>query len=209
MAKIDYFCGFILKSFVKATTTVKPSRKEQAALEAAALLQQKEDSKKLRSYESDTWKKIEDWGRESGNLSHHLQSYCFAIAGKVRKVAKFEGFEVANGIRILETVNQYAPELLTIADKDETLPEIKGKQFPKLEITIEVISQAVLWDKKHKKWKNISYTFMSELASLKKPMSDQNKKIASWNLETLQKCGFEYKPIVIEEIKSAVEVTAE
>lgn len=172
-------------------STVKLTKKEQAAIQEAALIKEREDKKKIRCYSPDTWKKIETWGRESQNLSQHLQSYCFAIAGKIRKNEKFEGFEVSNGIKILEVVADQAPELLVIEE-----PVAKVSQHPPLEVCIEVIAQAVQWDKKNKKWKNISYTFMSELATGKKPLSEQNKKIAAWNLETVQKCGFEYKPVV-------------
>ncbi|MBC7390382.1 MAG: hypothetical protein H7329_14290 [Opitutaceae bacterium] len=168
-------------------TSPKQSKKELAAIEEAAVLaKQKEDKRRLKSYAPDTWKKIESWGRESGNLSQHLQGYCFTISGRIRKNIEFEGFELANGVKVLDIVAEHAPELLVLVEKQ---PKIV-----KLEVTIDVIAQVVLWDRKNKILKPISYTFMAELATGKKPLSEQNKKIAGWNLEIVQKCGFLYKP---------------
>ncbi len=175
-------------------TPVKISKKELAAQQEAALIQQRIDSKRMKTYAADTWKKFENWGRESGLLSQHLQTYCFAISGRIRKNLKFEGFEVSNGMKILEIVEENMPELLV---EEEVQPDVR--RYPKLEVNLDVLKQAVLWDKKNKKLKNISFTFMSELANERKTLSEQNKKIATWNLEILQKCGFEYKEAVASE----------
>lgn len=192
-------------------STVKLSRKEQAALEEAALVQLKKDKRKIKSYIPETWKKIESWGRDSGNLSQHLQTYCFTISGRVRKNAELEPLEVSNGIRILDIVAELAPELIVI--EEATAP--KGKQYEKLEVTIDVITQAVQWDKKNKILKSVSHAFMLDLAKNRRILTDQNKKIASWNIEIIQKCGFEYKhglvkavveeTVVEEEVKEVLE----
>lgn len=178
------------------TTTAKPapaklSKKELAAQEEALLIQQRIDTKRIKSYEADTWKKIENWGRESGQLSQHLQTFCFGISGKIRKAIKFENFDIANGVKILEIVEQNAPELLVVEQK---VLDPNVKVYPKLEVTLEVLNQAIQWDKKNKKLKPISYEMMANLALERKPLTEQYKKIAGWNLEILQKCGFEYKP---------------
>jgi hypothetical protein len=170
---------------------VKLSKKELAEREEAALVQQRIDSKRMKLYAADTWKKIENWGRESGHLSNHLQNYCFAISGKIRKNLKFEGFETTNGIKILDIAAEHAPELLILI---ENQVDISERKYPILEVNLDVLKQAVLYDKKNKKLKSISFTFLSDLANERKTLTEQNKKIASWNLEILQKYGFEYKP---------------
>jgi hypothetical protein len=178
-------------------TTVKLTRKEIAANAEAAIAQQKKDTRKIRSFAPETWKKIENWGRESGNLSQHLQSYCFTISGRVRKNSELEPLEISNGIKILDIAAELAPELLV---PKEIPAELKGRTWVKLEVTLDVIAQAVLWDKKNKKLKTISYTFLAELASGKKQLNEQNRRIASMNLDILQKCGFEYKaPVPVAE----------
>ncbi|MBY0425233.1 MAG: hypothetical protein K2Q22_06320 [Cytophagales bacterium] len=169
---------------------VKLTRKELAVLEEAALVQAKKDKRRIKTYIPDTWKKIESWGRETGNLSPYLQNYCFTISGRVRKNLDLEPLEVTNGIKILDLVAEKAPELIVI--DEATAP--KGRVLPKLDATLEVITQAVEWDRKNKILKSVSFTFMLELARGKKPLTEQNKKIATWNLEIIQKCGFEFKP---------------
>ncbi len=161
-----------------------------AALEEAALAQQKKDIRRIRNIVPDTWKKIETWGRESGHLSQHLQSYCFTISGSVRKNMDLAPLEISNGIKILDIVTEHAADLLALPS-----PVSEGNRpaLIKLEASLEVISQAVLWDKKNKKLKPISYTFLADLASGKKQLNDQNKRIASMNLDILQKCGFQFK----------------
>lgn len=173
------------------STVVKLTKKELAEKQEALLVQQRIDSKRMKLYAADTWKTFENWGRESGNLSNHQQNYCFTISGRIRKNLKFEPLEISNGVKILDVVTEHAPELLIPIEK---LMESVEKKYPTLEVNLEVLKQAVLWDKKNKKLKNISYTFLSDLANERKTLTEQNKKIASWNLEILQKYGFEFKP---------------
>lgn len=169
-------------------TDTKLSKKELAAIQEAALVQQNKDKKRIKSFTPDSWKKIETWGRETQNLSQYLQTYCFTIAGRVRKNSELENLEVTNGIKVLEILAEKAPDLI-----DLTPAAPVGKQYPKLEVNPDVVSQAVLWDKKNKKLKSISFTFLLELSNGKKTYTEQNKKNASWIIEILQKCGFEYK----------------
>lgn len=163
-----------------------------AALEEAALLQQKRDKRRIRSYSADTWKKIESWGRDNNHLSQHLQNYCFTIAGRVRRNSELETLEVSNGVRVLDIVAELAPDLLAIDEQ-----AVKIGQLEKLDVTIDVLSQAVQWDKKNKILKSVSHAFMLDLVKGLRPLTEQSKKIASWNLEIIQKCGFEYKPMAV------------
>ena len=171
---------------------IKLTKKEQAALDEAALLQQKRDKRRIRSYSADTWKKIESWGRETNHLSQHLQNYCFTIAGRVRRNSELEALEVSNGVRVLDLVGEFSPDLIAVDEQ-----ALKIGQVEKLEVTIEVLAQAVQWDKKNKILKSVSHAFMLDLVKGLRPLSEQSKKIASWNLEIIQKCGFEYKHVVV------------
>lgn len=174
-------------------TATKPAKKVKVSKEETALLLQKENIKRIKLYPPTTWKAIETWGRESENLSQHLQSNCFTISGRVRTNTNFEGLEVANGIRIIEIVAEKAPELLIEVEKTF---DINYQPKANVVINLELVKQLVNWDKKNKKLKTISFTFMNDLATEKKQLTDQNKKIASWNLEIVQKYGFVYKPAV-------------
>lgn len=171
--------------------TIKLSKKELELQQKALVIQQRIDSAKMKLYAADTWKTFEKWGNESTKLSPYQQDICFTIAGRIRKKLSFEGLEISNGMKILEIVTENVPELLVI---EETVEKTVETKYPILDITLDVLKQAVLWDKKNKKLKNISFTFLLELSNEKKSLNEQNKKIAGWNIEILQKCGFEYKP---------------
>jgi hypothetical protein len=181
---------------LSVNSPVKLTKKELEAQQEAILVQQRIDSKKMKMYAADTWKIFENWGRESGHLSPYLQNFAFTIAGRIRKNIKFEGFETSNGVKILEIVEEHAPELLVI---EETAAKPNDKKYPTLEVNPDVLKQAVLWDKKNKKLKSISFTFLLELSNGKKPLTEQNKKIAGWNIEILQKCGFVYNAELVQE----------
>ncbi|TAF78086.1 MAG: hypothetical protein EAZ53_00460 [Bacteroidetes bacterium] len=170
-------------------TDTKLSKKELAAAQEAALVQQTKDKKRIKSLTPDVWKKIENWGRESQHLSQYLQTYCFTIAGRVRKNTELEPLEITNAIKVLEIVEEKAPELI----ETQLAAAPVGKQYPKLEVNPDVIAQAVQWDKKNKKLKSLSFTYLLELSNGKKAYTEGNKKNAAWILEILQKCGFEYR----------------
>jgi hypothetical protein len=176
-------------------TIVKLTKKELESQQAALLIQQRIDSNTMKMYTADTWKTFEKWGNENGELSPYQQDICFTIAGRIRKNIKFEGLEISNGMKILEIITEKVPELMIVKENLEKAVESK---YPKLEINLEVLKQAVLWDKKNKKLKNISFTFLLEMSNEKKPINEQNKKIAGWNIEILQKCGFEYIPEALD-----------
>jgi hypothetical protein len=176
------------------SSMIKPaklSKKELELQQKALLIQQRIDSTKMKLYSADTWKTFEHWGSANGHFSPYLQDVCFTIAGRIRKKIPFEGLETQNGVKILEIITEFAPHLLII---DEAIEKPVESKYPQLDITLDVLKQAVIWDKKNKKLKNISFTFLLEMSNEKKVFNDQNKKIAGWNIGILQKCGFEYIP---------------
>ena len=129
---------------------VKLTKKELELQQKAQLIQHRIDSAKMKLYAADTWKTFEHWGSKSGQLSPYLQDICFTIAGRIRKNINFEGLETTNGIKILDLVTEQAPELLILIETDQKPVESK---YPKLEVNMDVLKQAVLWDKKNKKLK--------------------------------------------------------
>lgn len=172
-----------------AKTDTKLSKKELTAAQEVLMIEQSKGKKRIKSLTPEVWKKIENWGRESQNLTQYLQTYCFTIAGRVRKNTELEPLEITNGIKVLEIVEEKAPDLIEI----ELTAAPISKQYPKLEVNPDVIAQAVQWDKKNKKLKSLSFTYLLELSNGKKAYTEANKKNAAWILEILQKCGFEYK----------------
>ena len=60
------------------------------------------------------------------------------------------------------------------------------------EITLELVSEIVKWDKKNKRLKPFEYRFMSDLVNGKKSLTERNKFIAGLNLKKVKKYGFRY-----------------
>jgi hypothetical protein len=76
------------------------------------LQKQKENVEKIKFIPTSVWKKIEEWGRETNNLSNNQQSIAWNLALKIRNNSTILTNEIANGINIIEIVISKAPELL-------------------------------------------------------------------------------------------------
>lgn len=94
---------------------------------------------------------------------------------------------MSNGISIIQKIIDKAPQLLDGIDEKN---EEQKQQLEKSEITIDVVKKIVQWDKRNKRLKDFEFIFMTELVEGKKSFTDQNKKIASWNLAKVKKYGF-------------------
>jgi len=132
---------------------------------------------------------IEEWGRESGELSEQKKSVAFNLAGRVRNNGRISDYERQTGIAILDLVIEKAPELLD--NVDELFEKDKEqKENGNGEITLEQIINIVQWDKKNRKLKDFEFKFMLELSEGRKPLTDRNKFIAGLNLQKVKKYGF-------------------
>ena len=81
------------------------------------LQKQQEDIDKIKSISSAIWKKIEEWGRDTDNLSNNQQSIAWNLSLKVRNNSAIFANEITNGINIIEKVIDKAPELLFEIDE--------------------------------------------------------------------------------------------
>lgn len=70
----------------------------------------------LKSIPFSLWKKIEEWGRDTGILEAPYPTVASDIAYKVKNGRKFLDSDVTRGIAIYEKVWQYNPDLLEEAD---------------------------------------------------------------------------------------------
>ncbi|OQX22706.1 MAG: abortive phage resistance protein [Candidatus Altiarchaeales archaeon A3] len=174
---------------VKSDLTDKknPSQRNLISEDETTFVKKQEDLEKIKSVPPVTWKKIEYWGNSTQNLSASLQNIAYILAGKVRNSSKILECEVSRGLKVLDIVTDKSPELLS--DIDE-LTEKQHIQSDKSDISVELISKVVEWDKKNKRLKPFEYKFMSDLAEGNKSLSIHNKKIAKCNLEKARKYGF-------------------
>ncbi len=146
-----------------------------------------ENLEKIKAVPSDIWRQIEEWGRTTENLSANLQNIAYTLGGRVRSNSRILESEVANGLRILETVIDKAPEILFNIDD---LTEKQTKQIENAEITLATIKKMVQWDRTNKRLKDYEYKLMADIVAGTKPLSELHKKYAKWNLIKIKKYGF-------------------
>jgi len=143
---------------------------------------------RLKSIHPKTWKKIENWGRETQNLSQYQYDMASTLSSKIRNNRSITDIERNQGEIILNIVTDLNPELFF--DMEEFFNDDNIKEEGEIEITIELIEKIVQWDKKNKRLDAYKYRFMSDLLEGKKPLTERNKFLVSLNLKTVKKFGF-------------------
>lgn len=143
---------------------------------------------RLKSIHIKTWRKIEDWGRETANLTQYQYDMASTLSSKIRNNRTITDIERTQGEAILNIVVEANPELFF--DMDNFFIEDEGKKVEDIEITIELIEKIVQWDKRNKRLDVYKYRFMLDLLEGKKILTDRNKFLARLNLRTVEKYGF-------------------
>lgn len=147
-----------------------------------------EDMGKIKSIPTAIWKKIEEWGRDTDNLSDNQQSIAWNLSLKVRNNSPIQPNEMTNGVIIIEKVIDKAPELLSeINELTETTLEKKGNDP---EITLELLKKMVDWDRSNKRLKPHHFRMMFDIVNGREELSSQNKKYCIMNFHFISKYGF-------------------
>ena len=150
----------------------------------------------LKSIPFSLWKKIEEWGRETGILEAPYPTVASDIAYKVKNRRKFLESDISRGMTIYEKVWQYNPELLgeadELAEKDKTsLNELQSKSVDiSSSITLELVQQMVDWDKRRCVLEDWKWRAMKDVVDGKKVLNDRMKYAFYFNLQALKKKGF-------------------
>jgi len=144
--------------------------------------------KRLKSIHIKTWKKIEDWGRETQNLTQYQYNMASTLSSKIRNNRTITDIERNQGEAILNIVAEVNPELFF--DMDDFFIEDDSKKVEEVEITIDLIERIVQWDKKNKRLDAYKYRFMADLLEGKMTLTDRNKYLVRLNLKTVEKYGF-------------------
>lgn len=151
------------------------------------LQKNKEDLEKIKSIPSAVWKKIEEWGRETENLSIHQQGISWNLSLKVRNNTLIQTNEVSNGLNIIEIVIKNAPELLFEID---LLSESSNSYEIEPKITLELIKKMVDWDRINKKLKPHHFRLMVNIINNNEKLSTQNIKYCIMNFKMISRYGF-------------------
>ncbi|MFN8307863.1 MAG: AIPR family protein [Ferruginibacter sp.] len=147
-----------------------------------------EDLDKIKSIPTAIWKKIEEWGRETDNLSNNQQSIAWNLSLKVRNNSAILANEITNGVSIIEKVIDKAPELLF--EIDELVESNKSSNGKAPEINLELIKKMVDWDRKNKRLKPHHFRMMFDIINGKEELTNQNKKYCLMNFNFISKYGF-------------------
>jgi len=143
---------------------------------------------RLKSIHIKTWKKIEDWGRETQNLTQYQYDMASTLSSKIRNNREITDIQLNQGESILNIVAELNPELFF--DMDDFFNADNNKKEEEVEISIDLIERIVQWDKRNKRLDVYKYRFMVDLLEGKKELTDRNKFIARLNLKTVKKYGF-------------------
>lgn len=165
-----------------------PQKRLIISVDETELQKRQEDLEKIKSIPTAIWKKIEEWGRETDNLSNNQQSIAWNLSLKVRNNSPILPNEMSNGISIIEKVIDKAPELLFDIDELVEPSKSNGKDP---EITLELIKKMVDWDRKNKKLKDYQFTLMWNVVQGKEILTDQKKKYCLMNFHAILKYGFQ------------------
>lgn len=143
---------------------------------------------RLKSIHIKTWKKIEDWGRETQNLTQYQYDMASTLSSKIRNNREITDIQLNQGESILNIVAELNPELFF--DMDDFFNADNSKKEEEVEISIDLIERIVQWDKRNKRLDAYKYRFMVDLLEGKKELTDRNKFLARLNLKTAEKYGF-------------------
>lgn len=174
---------------LKADLENKSSEKRKKLTEDETYKAEIETSlNRLKSIHIKTWKKIEDWGRETQNLTQYQYDMASTISSKIKNNREITDIQLNQGESILNIVSEQNPELFF--DMDDFFNEEISKKQNEVKITLSLVEKIIQWDKKNKRLDNYKYLFMIDLIEGTKILNDRNKYLVSLNLKTAQKYGF-------------------
>ncbi len=143
---------------------------------------------RLKSIHTKTWKKIEDWGRETQNLTQYQYNMASTLNNKIKNNRTITDIERNQGEAILNIVAAINPELFF--DMDDFFNEDISKKSEEVDITIELIEKIVRWDKRNRRLDIYKYQFLVELLEGKKQLTGRNQFLVRLNLNYVKKFGF-------------------
>lgn len=165
-----------------------PPKRVMISDDETELQKRQEDLDKIKSIPTVIWKKIEEWGRETDNLSNYQQSNAWNLSLKVKNNSAILANEVTNGISIIEKVIVKAPELLFEIDELAESKQNNNGKAP--EITMALIKKMVDWDRKNKRLKPHHFRMMFDIVNGKEELTGQNIKYCLMNFQFISKHGF-------------------
>lgn len=158
-------------------------------------LQREYEISLLKSIPTALWKRIEEWGKDTGFLSMSLQSFAgFDMANKIKFNRIISDIDRIKAMSIYETVCEHNIDLLAEADEleapVETEAPVEESENTNHGITIELVQKMIDWDKRRRILKDWQWNVMNNIVSGKYPLNDRYAWGCKKNLELLKRHGF-------------------
>lgn len=165
-----------------------PPKRQAINEDEATQLQNQGEIERLKSIPYKTWKKIEEFGYQTKELTELQLNVIFTIAGRVRTNSKFSENERIIGLKALDIIIEKAPDILFDADDIAELETNNKGKDP--EITIDLINKMITWDRKNKRLKVFQFKLLFDLVNAKTPLTLNNKKYVLMSYQFISKWGF-------------------
>ncbi len=158
-------------------------------------LQREYEISLLKSIPSALWKRIEEWGKDTGFLTTSQQSFAgFDMANKIKFNRIIPDIDRTKAMIVYEIVCEHNIDLLSEADSLQEPTTIEAGNDNRESIghgmTIELVQKMVDWDKRRHILKDWQWNVMNDIVSGKFPLNDRYAWGCKKNLELLKKHGF-------------------
>ena len=153
----------------------------------------------LRAIPCSLWYKIAEWGKDSGCLPVLYQTAAMDMGHKIKFHRLITEQDRRRGMAIFELVCKFNIELLDEADalaaKDYETGEENGEEQSKIsneinDITMDLVSRMVKWDKYKHVLKDWQWKVMNDITEGRRSLDDKMKYICYMNFDRLKKRGF-------------------
>lgn len=135
------------------------------------------------------WHSIVEWGKKAGTLSQAQVITGLNIKMKIPKKEPFTLSELKQGEEIFQIAYEQVPELFEEMGDFEV---IESKELPDstFELTMDLISKAVYWEKHKKRIKPHEYLYLKHISEGKTKLDSKSEKIAGNYIQRLISKGF-------------------
>lgn len=154
----------------------------------------KEDLRLITSIPFSMWKKIEEWGKESGCLDVIKQGWASEIAYAIKYKRKISVLDRNHALSVFDIVCQYNIELLEETDdlalKESTECLDSESKSEDNEINLDLLKRMVEWDRHKRVLADWKWKAMDNVVKGFQPLDEARKKAFKYNLDILKKRGF-------------------
>lgn len=137
--------------------------------------QRRQQEESVRGLGVEAWDAIEEWGRQTGEISQHKRDRCNSIARGISRNRSLSDAEVETGRLVVDLVLEKNPQLLE--DLYARLPEpapAPAKTGPRA-ISLGDVQHLLEWERRNKKFRNTDAEFLIKLARQELRLYDATK----------------------------------